>query len=59
MRKPPIVTLDELVNARNVLTNIKNWNFDTCGPYKIQKPEAENLKAIEPIIKYLIEGEII
>ena len=37
----------------DILTNLKNWNFDSCGPYKIQKPEAEALREAFADINFL------
>ena len=45
-----IATTEELVKAKNVLTNIKNWNFATCGPYKLQEYEAKELAVVRDLI---------
>lgn len=39
--------VDPLVlSARNVLSNLKNWEFDVLGQYKIDKTEADKIIAV-------------
>ena len=32
-----------LLNARNALNNLENWDYDLVGQYKMDKKEAEKL----------------
>lgn len=32
------------IRSKDILTNLKNWNFECCGAFKIQENEAEVVK---------------